>query len=52
MPDLPPAADERDEPRLCQACHEALAVVRVFWSKDGEDLEADLCAECARKLPA
>jgi len=36
-----------DHPRLCQACHEAPAAVRVIWVKDGEEVEAWLCRECA-----
>ncbi len=48
MPDSPPD-DSRDEPRLCQACHESLAAVRVTWFEEGREVNAYLCAECARK---
>ena len=34
--------------RLCQACHETPAVVRVIKVEDGEEVEAWLCRECAR----
>ena len=35
-------------PPICQACHEAVAVVRVIRVVDGEEVEAWLCRDCAK----
>ena len=42
------AAEETGKPPLCQACHEAPPVVRVVRLVEGGEVEAWLCAECAR----